>query len=329
MVAALIAAIPAPGMAQTEPFTAAPPNIIIPNYNGVPAGPLGGLEGSAYVARATDTSAPWLNPAGLTKAGTQISGSAGTYKLTTVSPSFLPNDGGSTQQVPNLVGATAKLGRFTVGFALVTSVSWGQGTDTDDVSTNPEGNPERFAFSADSMMNQRVAAAAIAYDMGKKMVCGWRTGDHRRPGIRTGTQVISDRIKDATALHTLLISSRSGGSSSQLRAIVGVQAEPTPAIRIGAMTVTAGLTFSRSGEVTLDSTLDGAVSSLGASIFDPSAQFTYKLPVEAAGGIALVAKRAEIEVDVQGYSVHRRARAAFEQAQAPVIVYTGEWRSDH
>src|ERR1700755_450255 len=126
MAAALLGAIPAPGMAQTEPITTAPPHIIIPNYNGVPAGPLGGLEGSAYVARATDTSASWLNPAGLTKAGTQISGSAGTYKLTTVSPSFLPSDGGSTQQIPNLVGATTKVGRFSAGFALVTTVSWGQ-----------------------------------------------------------------------------------------------------------------------------------------------------------------------------------------------------------
>jgi hypothetical protein len=317
MAVTIMAALPAPGMAQAEPITTAPPNIIIPNYNGVPAGPLGGLEGSAYVARATDTSAPWLNPAGLTKAGTQISGSAGTYKLTTVSPGFLPSDGGSTQQVPNLVGATAKLGRFTVGFALVTSVSWGQGTDTDDVFTNPEGNPERYAFSADSSMNQRVAAAAIAYDLGKT----WHVGGGLAvtdTGFRS-TQVISDRIKDAHTLNTLLISSRTGGSSSQLRAIVGVQAEPTSAIRVGAMIRTPGIQFGQGGEVTLDSTLDGSALSIGASIFDPSAQFSYKLPFETAGGIAFVAKRAELEFDVQGYS--SIAPHALLSSSEPITIY--------
>src|SRR3954468_3112193 len=107
MATAIIGARPAPGLAQAEAITTAPPNIIVPNYNGVPVGPLGGLEGSAYVARASDTSAPWLNPAGLTKAGTQISGTAGTYKLTTVSPRFLPTNGGATSQIPNLFGITA------------------------------------------------------------------------------------------------------------------------------------------------------------------------------------------------------------------------------
>src|SRR3954467_12224711 len=131
----------APASAQEGPITLPPPNIIVPNYNGVPTGPLGGLEGSAYVARATDTSAPWINPAGLSRAGTQISGSAGTYKLTTVAPGFLATTGGSTEQLPNLAGATAKWKKFTFGFALLTTVSWSQGTDTDDVFTNPHGNP--------------------------------------------------------------------------------------------------------------------------------------------------------------------------------------------
>src|SRR4051812_13764362 len=79
------------------PITSPPPNIIVPNYNGVPTGPLGGLEGSAYVARAGDTSAPWFNPAGLSQAGTQLSGSVGNIQYTTVTPQRLPDEGGSTQ----------------------------------------------------------------------------------------------------------------------------------------------------------------------------------------------------------------------------------------
>src|SRR5262252_2133343 len=114
-------------MAQPANITSPPPNIIVPNYNGIPIGPLGGLEGSAYVARAGDTSAPWFNPAGLSQAGTQLSGSVGNYQFTTVTPLRLPNSGGSTQHLPNLVGATGKFKRFTVGFSLITSTSWSTG----------------------------------------------------------------------------------------------------------------------------------------------------------------------------------------------------------
>ena len=88
---------------QETPVLSPPPNIIVPNYNGIPTGPLGGLEGSAHVARAGDTSAPWFNPAGLPRSGTQLSGSVGNYQFTTVTPKRLPDTGGSTQHLPNLV----------------------------------------------------------------------------------------------------------------------------------------------------------------------------------------------------------------------------------
>jgi hypothetical protein len=65
--AAILTAAPVTAQDVT-PIIVPPPNIIVPNYNGVPTGPLGGLEGSAYVSRAADTSAPWLNPAGLSQA---------------------------------------------------------------------------------------------------------------------------------------------------------------------------------------------------------------------------------------------------------------------
>jgi hypothetical protein len=44
-----------------------PPNVVLSNYDNVPVGPFGGLEGSAYVARVGDPSAAWFNPAGLSR----------------------------------------------------------------------------------------------------------------------------------------------------------------------------------------------------------------------------------------------------------------------
>jgi len=80
--------------AQTADVATSPPNIVVPNYEGIPAGPFGGLEGSAYAARANDPSAAWFNPAGLSRAkGAQITGSAGLYQLTSVSPEAIPGTG--------------------------------------------------------------------------------------------------------------------------------------------------------------------------------------------------------------------------------------------
>jgi hypothetical protein len=48
--------VPASARAQQPtsrevPITSPPPNVIVPNYNGIPIGPFGGLAGSAYIAR--------------------------------------------------------------------------------------------------------------------------------------------------------------------------------------------------------------------------------------------------------------------------------------
>lgn len=57
----LVASLAArPATAQTETAVVTPPpNVVLPNYAGVAAGPYGGLEGGAYVARANDPSAAW------------------------------------------------------------------------------------------------------------------------------------------------------------------------------------------------------------------------------------------------------------------------------
>jgi len=287
-------------MAQEAPITSFPPNIIVPNYNGIPTGPLGGLEGSAHIARAADTSAPWFNPAGLSQAGTQLSGSVGNYQFTTVTPMRLPNTGGSTQHLPNLVGATAKWRGFTAGFALITTVAWGSDLDSVYTFTNADGNPERFGYSAGSAMSQRVTAGAVGYDLGKQ----WRVG----AGVAltstslNSNQIISDRINSPAGNRTLLFASRANGSIDELRGVFGVQFQPTAVLRFGLVTKTHGITFGRSGSVSLDSTLDGGGPSIGASVYDGSASFEYKLPYELAGGVALVAKRAELEFDIKGYS---------------------------
>jgi hypothetical protein len=205
--------------------TTPPPNLLVPNYDSVPVGPFGGLEGRAHVARVSDPSAAWFNPAGLVKLDTaQISGGAGVYEFTSVTPRSLPSQGGSIQQVPNYVGVSFKpRDVITVGAALVTTNSWNQETDAQLFTTLPTGDQERFAYSADSSFSQRILA----------MSAGYRAMGGRRYGGGLAFSLVnlrlvqsaSDRIGDASGLQSLLISTRISGSALQLRSQVGVQYE--------------------------------------------------------------------------------------------------------
>jgi len=317
--AALVAvAIPQGGAAQdVTPIISPPPNIIVPNYNGVPTGPLGGLEGSAYVARAADTSAPWLNPAGLSQAGTQLSGSVSTYMLTTITPRLLPSSGGSTQNLPNLVGATGKFKGFAVGFSIVTVASWSEGFATEYLTT-AGASPERFAYSSNANFTQRVTVGGVGRTIGKK----WRVGGAlalEGTSIHS-TQIISDRINDANGLRTLLFTSDAGGSIDHARLIFGTQYQPTPAIRLGYTVRTSGLAYGRGGGAKLDATMTGDNYTLGATAFDTAANFDYKLPVEMVGAAAFVSTRAEIEVDVKSYSSIDRYTVL--SSGQPLTIYT-------
>ena len=306
-----------PAFAQTDQVSSPPPNFLISNYNGVAAGPFGGLEGVAHVARASDPSAAWFNPAGLSsQRGPQISGSAGIYQLTRVTPEALPNQGGSVEQVPNSVGFTVDRGdRMTVGAALLTTTSWNQQTSSQIVNTIAQGE-QRFALSADSEFSRRLLALSAGY----RTAGAWRVGGglaFEFTDLRL-VESISDRIADATTLRTLVVTSQASGSAIQLRSVVGTQYDRSK-IRAGLAIRTPALTMKRSGGITLDGTLDTGEAALGASLFDPEARFEAPLPWEFHGGVAYVGSRVEIEVDVQAYTpVDQYALLSTEQ---PTVIY--------
>jgi len=299
LVTACILACPA--VAQEQAVVTIPPNIVVPNYDSVATGPYGGLEGGAYVARTSDPSAAWFNPAGLSRStGSQITGSAGIYQLTNVSPDSFSDDGGSVQHLPNLVGFTVQRDKLTLGVAFVTRLSWEQDTDAQQIQSAAGLPAQRFAFSADASLTERVAAFSAGYDNGRS----WRLGGglaFSYTSIRSvGT--VSHRIAEATDLQTLLVSSRATGSTVQLRPVFGVSIQPSARVRIGGLLRTSGFAIFTNGSTTLDGTLSSGTLSLGASFFDPGIDFKYDLPWEAVGGVAFVGERAEVEVDIKTYS---------------------------
>ena len=106
------------------------------------------MEGGAYVARVSDSSAAWFNPAGLSReAGAQVSASAGVFKWIGVSPAHLPHSGGSVQNVPNFVGGTFHLlGALTAGAVFLTTNSWLQEIDSELITPVQDGAKRKSTF---------------------------------------------------------------------------------------------------------------------------------------------------------------------------------------
>ena len=315
---AIIAIAPGAG-AQTAPVTTPAPNIVLPNYAGLPIGPYGGLESGAYTARADDPSAAWFNPAGLSRAtGTQISGSAGLYELTSVTPDVLGDSGGSLQQVPNLVGFTLQRGRkLTFGLAVLTASSWEQETDAQLIATDGDSG-HRIAYSADSQFSRRVLALSAGYTNGGP----WRLGAGLALSVTSLRLVgtVSDRITDPAALRSLIISSRASGSAFQANPLFGVQYDGVPHVRLGALVKTPAFTMVSNGVLTQDAQIDLGTSSVGASAFDADADFKRRLPWEISGGVAYVSPRVELELDLHGYT----SVSAYDllSTDQPIVVYT-------
>ena len=303
---------------QLDPLVTPPPNAVLPNANGVPVGPFGGLEAGAYAARVDDPSAAWFNPAGLSRATTaQISGSGGLYQFTSVSPTSLPNSGGGLQQVPNLIGFSVRATQnCTLGLAIVTTNSWQQETDSELIfGTAASG--ERFGYSADSDFSKRNLNLSGGCEHGR-----WRFGGGLAFSVVDLRLVdtASDRLSSATGLRTVLLSTRRSGDALQLRPILGFQYDPSDAWRVGIVVRTPAGTLHRSGVFAADGTVQNGASSQGLSFFDDSASFTYKMPWEIQGGVAYVRPRAQAEVDVQGFtSVSSYALLA---SSNPILTYS-------
>jgi hypothetical protein len=322
---ALLAVVwtPVASPAQSPPSTdlmTPPANVLLSNYDSVPVGPNAGLEGTAYVARVADPSAAWLNPAGLARAtASEVSGSSGLFQISSVSPSALPDSGGSVQQLPSLVGFTAanvlRKG-FTVGLSVLTSSSWTQETNSQLVLDRGTAR-ERFAYSADSEYSQHVGAGSVGFASGRLRLGGGLAFVYTDI---VKNDVVSDRLAGATSLRSLIVETRVSGSAFQIRPLFGAQFDMSPHVHVGGTIRTPSLTLFRGASATAESLAENGSSSVSASFFDADAEFTYHMPFEFHGGVAYTAARGEIEVDVHAYTpISAYAMIASDQ---PIVTYT-------
>jgi hypothetical protein len=318
-VTATLLVVEAPVAAQA-PVTTPPPYIVLPNYNGVPVGEIASLEAGAFLARANDSSSARFNPAGLSRAErTSISGSAGVFEFITVSPQDANHGGASFQQVPALVGFVVKkpLGQegWAGGFSLSRVNAWYQALESEWTFSSAAAN-ERVSYSGSSTFSGWVASVAAGHGGDGKLRYGGSVDLQLTSSDRSGS--VSDQLHDPTGLNALLVKSEGSAWTTQLRMSLGVQYEVLPALRLGAVMRTPGLTFLKGGRYAQEGLFQIGSTTATVSFFDHEGHVQYKLPFELQFGAAYVGRRGQVEVDVSTFA-GAGAYNAFESSHTQTI----------
>jgi hypothetical protein len=308
--------------AQNAAVVTPPPNVLLPNANGVPPGQTANVEGGAYVARADDSSSNWYNPAGLARASTSsVSATGGAYQVTTVRMSAFPDAGGAFTHLPAVVGAVFKPpGSWTYGLSVIQFNSWDNAIATELVTVQTAGE-ERFGYTAASQFSGIQGSLAAAHDSS-----GWRYGVAVAAEFTSlgKDQTASDILKTQTGMAALVGSSHFSGEVVHLRLTAGVQRDLSDAWKLGATIRTPGVAIYTAGVATLDALATAQPQNTSVYLFAPEARFQYRVPLQATVGLAYVHKRFEAEISLRG-SAGQSSYLMFS-SDAPVTAVAGDGR---
>ncbi len=295
-----------PVFAQSPPPAATVPavSVVLPNYNTVPIGEVASLEGGAFVARADDASAGFYNTAGLARAErTSVSGSAGAFQFSSVSPEGLNNVEGSFQQIPSMFGLVVHnlLGHPTLagGISIVRVNAWAQAVEAESVRPGASGS-NRFRFSTDATFDAWQTSLGVAYDRSDRFRLGASLDGQYTWAWRR--QSIADQLTTATGLSALSVNAIGSMSVSHLRATLASQIELSPSVHLGLVMRTPGIGVTATGSASLEGLARAGAATTTTTFFDPATDAEYRLPFEFKGGLAWLGKRAQIEADVLAYS---------------------------
>ncbi len=296
--------------AQTSPPSQPSPSasvvsVILPNYNSLPIGETAGLEGGAFVARSSDPSSGYYNPAGLVRAEqSALSGSAGVFQFGSISPEAFTNVESSFQQIPAMFAFVRNdlLGRSNLagGLSLTRVNAWSQEAEAERIDSLASG-VNRFRFSTDANYDSWLTSLSVAYAPGTSRGTFGGSLDMQYTSA-SRRQVITDQRVVPASLSAFTYATDGSASALHLRATVGTQFNLTPSVRLGLVMRTPGLTVWNSSSASLEALAQAGATTISTSFFEPSGDTEFRLPFEFRGGVAWIGRRAQFEVDVQGYT---------------------------
>jgi long-subunit fatty acid transport protein len=287
---------------------AVPPNLILPNYDRLPVGQREGIEAGAFLARTNDAGANWYNPAGLGNSiETSLNAGATAYEWTKMSLEGFGTTQGRSRI--NTIGTllsvaigkgTIKSDEWRLGFSLTRPIVWQP--SSIDFAFSPAAN-QVVAYASTVDFNVMIPGVAIAYAPGGVGTGRVRIGAGLGMAITslTQNQSISSRVTTTTSASLTEQNFSAEGSTWQLQPSAGVQWNATSKVIVGARMAAPGIRILGSSRLTLQTSQFTSPTSTDLVFRDDTATFDYKRPLEASAGLAYLAQRGEIEIDVHYY----------------------------
>jgi long-subunit fatty acid transport protein len=278
-----------------------PPGAVLTNYDRVLIGQEEALESGAFVARVAGTTAGWYNPAGLANVERSIIGASATgYELDMVDLGAIQTATGrlSLAQLPSFFGAV--LGSdvlhsdsWRIGFTATKPTSWSAAVNGATVDGN------QVVYSSRVSISTLVPALSTAWAPWRSLRLGAGLGVAITSIAQT--QVLSIRAGDPTAAGATLRTADGTGTTWGGQLSFGVQWDVSEHFAAGASVRTPTLMLFQTGSLAYQAMTSGTS---GSQVYfrDPSADFSYRLPLTVNFGVAWRSSRFEAEVDVRFHS---------------------------
>ncbi len=287
-----------------------PPDLNLPNYNRLPIGHWGALEGGAYRARAKGSEAIWYNPAGIARTeGNTITANALFIEFTNVEIEGL---GTSTEadgfgQLPTFFGTTfdasdSENSNFSYGFAVTTPNSYTQNVKLDQDEYNPSTTLTTHSV-LDSSIDFSVLQPhlAFAYRSAEDWTVGgslWLSLTSRKSSESLGIQA-----RDPTnALRFSQVSFATGDHESlDMGLSFGGQWIISERWAVGATLKTPAIQLSHSSSFSVHLFQDLPTETNEIRFKDTSIDYEIKYPLTLGLGAAYTHEKWNVEIDVIFY----------------------------
>ena len=307
--------------------------VLLPNYDRVPIGEVGALEGGAFTARADDASAGWYNPAGLVKSPqSSISGNAGIYE--SVEAGLGQDTSSGFSSIPTFVGSKrfSETGGFAWGFTVVTPISFAVplsgGVDgvSRDITTfvNPGSILEEVSFTAANLTATFDSSAELS-TLAPGVAFGVALAESFRVGAGVRAHRVTFQVLDTSRLRQVGVTSGNfsnflqssetnwNAEATLLTYEFGFQWDLGEHFTIGATLRSESQLLSSQSDFSFNSIesfaydLDGddipdTVQVVSRRTDNERQEFDFRLPRETAVGIAYVGETWELEFDLRRHA---------------------------
>jgi hypothetical protein len=293
--------------AQTDTMSQ-PQSLILPNYNRIRVGKDEALQGGAYVARAGGPAANVYNPAGLANAKTsQVAASSTGYEYLSLEIAGTTRTASSS----DLVGLGSYFGfvladppipleRWRFGFSISEPLDWSPPSIATVIEGQSSDPAQELRLTAQSSLGSFIPAFAVGFAATDDVRFGLSIS---LPRISFNQAVgVSIRSTTASATQVDLRNFSASGDSKQVRAAIGAQWDVVPALTLGLVATTPGVVWSSGGKLSGQGGSYTGTSLVDNRFLDTSADFTYKLPFQLEGGVAVRFDRFAFEADVRWYA---------------------------